>query len=98
MNREDLDNWAKATENHIEMVQNVVADRRKLKELLENHLKEFFPNWDEIEYSKDLSEVELFFDGDVTIKSNISDLGMKWIIKRYYEGVAIMVYPMKRGD
>ena len=103
----NLENWRKAVDEHISIVDQTIRDRDVLKKSIEEHLGRFF-DWDSIDYNRDFTVITLSWEKDVNpvIKSeNISDLGMDWIIKtgrdsRAFAIVEIEVYPwgIKEND
>ena len=96
----NLENWRKAVDEHISIVDQTIEDRNTLKQSIEEHLSQFF-NWDDIEYNRDFSVITLKWEKDVNpvIKSEtISKIGMDWIIKTgrddgAFSIVEIEVYP-----
>ena len=96
----NLENWRKAVDEHISILDQTVEDRNTLKKSIEEHLSQFF-DWDNIEYNRDFSIITLKWEKDVNpvIKSEtISKIGMNWIIKTgrddgAFAVVEIEVYP-----
>jgi len=106
MNKEQFQEWQKGVKEHISHLNNTVEERKILKEILENHLKQFF-NFDEIEYDREFQKILLKWDriaNPVIRNDNIGNLGMDWIIRADYDDqafriVVIEIYPfgLERG-
>ena len=93
MNEKVLDAWIKATGEHIEMISTIVKDRRLLKDMIEDHLSQFF-DWDDIEYDRDFSEITLTFKDELVIKKDTSKLLMPFRIYGTYDKcIKVEVYP-----
>ncbi|WP_458456483.1 hypothetical protein [Methanobrevibacter sp.] len=60
MNQDNFDTWINAIKEHINMLDNLINDRRMLKDMIETHLREFF-DYDDIEYNRDFSKITLTF-------------------------------------
>ena len=96
----NLENWRKAVDEHISIVDQTIEDRNALKQSIEEHLSQFF-TWEEIEYNRDFTVIKLKWAYGVSpiIKADkISDLKMDWIISADYDDkanriVLIEVYP-----
>ena len=100
MNTDELSSWRDGVNEHISMVDTLVNDRKILKNLIEEHLKQFF-DWDSIEYNKDFSEITMKWDKDchpIIKHEKINELMMDWCISVGYDDnafriVVIEVYP-----
>lgn len=100
MNSEELEMWKDGVFEHCHYLETLVNDRKTLKGLIEEHLKQFF-DWDEIEYSKDFDVITMKWAHDaqpVIYNTKIGELGMDWIIKAEYDDLAyrivvIEIYP-----
>ena len=96
----ELETWKKAVNEHIDMLNSLVDDRKSLKKSIEEHLKSCF-EWDDIEYNRDFSVITLKWDKDtspVIYHDKISELGMDWSIHADYDEnafkiIVVEVYP-----
>lgn len=96
----DLEKWKRGVEEHIEVVDQTLKDRKLLKESFEEHLSKVF-DWNEISYNRDFTVIKLYYEYGVSpiIRSDkVSELGMDWLIKSDYDCkanrvVVIEVYP-----
>ena len=91
--------WVGATQEHMNALDRLIEDRKLLKNLIENHLREFF-DFEESEFNRDMSVISLKISNEYThIRSEkLSELHMDWAIVINYDGygidsVAIEVYP-----
>lgn len=100
VNLEELEYWKEGVFDYSKNLKNVVEDRAKLKDLLEEHLSQFF-SWDKIFFDREFNRIRLYYKKDVgaVIKSDkMSELGMDWIVQPDYDDKAfkiirIDVYP-----
>lgn len=100
MNSEELRLWQEGVFEYSETLKNLIDGRLKLKELLTEHLSQFF-SWDKIEFDREFNKITLYYKRDVgaVIKSdNMSDLGMDWIVSpdvddKAFRIIKIEVYP-----
>lgn len=100
VNSDELRLWEEGVFEYSNNLKNVVDDRAKLKELLEEHLSQFF-KWDKIVFDREFNRIKLYYKRDTgaVIKSeNMSNLGMDWIVQPDYDDEAfkiirIDVYP-----
>lgn len=100
MNSDELQSWKEAVGIHLEHLDALINDRKTLKNSLIEHLKSCF-DWDDIEFNKNLSKVELTWEyghNPIIKHENIGQLGMDWIIRADYDDsanriVVIEVYP-----
>lgn len=100
VNSEELRLWQEGVFEYSETLKNLIDGRLKLKELLTEHLSQFF-SWDKIEFDREFNKITLYYKRDVgaVIKSdNMSDLGMDWIVSpdvddKAFRIIKIEVYP-----
>ena len=99
MNTEELRGWQDCVLIHTENLKNVRQEREKLKEVIIEHLSQFF-TWSEIEFKDDFNKITLYYSHgvDAVIKGNISELGMEWIVSSSHDRLAnnivvIEIYP-----
>ena len=100
MNLEEFRTWQDGVCEHIRMLDQMVDDRKILKEIIEKHLKQFF-DYDDIEYDREFNKITLKWDKGTSpvIKNDmIADLHMDWIIRADYDDnafrvVVVEVYP-----
>ena len=100
MNLEELEFWKEGVFEYSKNLENVVEDRKKLKELLVEHLSKFF-TWNDIEFDRDFNKVTLLYKtgvGAVINSDNMSNLGMDWMVMSGYDDranriIVIEVYP-----
>ena len=86
----NLENWRKAVDEHISIVDQTIRDRDVLKQSIEEHLSRFF-RWDNIEYNRDFSIIKLkwaYGEAPIIKADTISDLGMDWVIEADYDDKA----------
>ena len=96
----EIETWKSSVKTHREYIDTIIEVRKTLKNQIEEHLKSIF-NWDNIEYSTDLSVITLSWDypsSPVIRHDRISDLGMDMIIHADYDDranriVVIEIYP-----
>lgn len=101
MDKESLRKWQDAVMLNCQALETVLNDRVTLKDLMEEHLKEFFEGYVLIEFDKDFNKITLKWEyqHDPIIKvDRIKDLGMDFIIShsydsKYGEGVVLELYP-----
>ena len=98
MNPSELELWKRGVEEHNNVLQNLIDDRRKLKELMVEHSKAIFEEWDNIEFSQDLETVTVGFKAGYELDNKtLSGIGMEWdviITDKFTQG--IKVYPFGR--
>lgn len=99
MNTEELRGWQDCVLIHTKNLENLIEERVKLKEVITEHLSQFF-SWDSIEFDKEFNKITLKYDKDVgaVIRENISELGMEWIIIPSFDDrankiIMIEIYP-----
>lgn len=100
VNSDELKLWQEGVFEYSETLKNLVEGRRKLIELLTEHLSQFFA-WDSIEFDREFNKITLYYERDVgaVIKSDkMSDLGMDWIVRPDFDDKAfriikIEIYP-----
>lgn len=100
MNLEDLRIWQDSVMEHCQMMKSVIDDRMVIKNVMVNHLKQFF-EFDEIRFSNDFNEITLKwrYDNDPILDPiKLKDLGMDFKVSNDYSeslghGVVIIVYP-----
>lgn len=100
MNSEKLAMWKECVMEHIESVSTVLNDKEIIRNMMIEHLSQFF-DWDEIEFEQNFSSVTMIwkYQSDPIIRiDKIRDLGMDFIISHKFthdlgDGVNITVYP-----
>ena len=100
VNLEELEFWKEGVFEYSKNLENIIKDRAKLKDLLEEHLSKFF-SWDSIEFDKDFNQIILSYKtgiGAVIKSANMSDLGMDWVVWSDYDDranriIRIGIYP-----
>lgn len=100
MTPNELEQWRKAVDVHMESLQTIIDDRKTLKNSMEAHLKTVF-DWDDIEYNKDFTVITLKWKRDthpIVDKDRICQLNMHFLIRADYDDnafkiVVIDVYP-----
>lgn len=100
MNSEEFMQWQDAVMEHSKMMETLVDDRVVIKELMINHLKQFF-DYDEIRFDDLFNKVVLKWEykNDPIIKPDeLIGLGMDFIISHDYSeslghGVIVELYP-----
>ena len=55
MNKEEFEIWKDSVFEHFRMLNDLVDDRLEIKELMEQHLKQFF-DYDEITFADDFNK------------------------------------------
>lgn len=82
MNSEEIEMWKDDVMVHCQTITTVLNDRRIIKKVMENHLREFF-DYDMIEFDKDFNVITLkwSYDNEPTIKPHeLLGLGMDFVI------------------
>ena len=100
MNHEELELWKESVFEHTRMMETLVDDRVAIKELISNHLKQFF-EYDEIKFDDLFNKIILKWDyrnNPVINPDDLIGLGMEFIISHDYSetlghGVIIELYP-----
>lgn len=100
MNLEELRIWQDSVMEHCQMMKSVMDDRRVIKNVMINHLKQFF-EFDEIIFSNDFNKITLKwrYDNDPIINPvELSKLGMEFKVSNDYSeslghGVILELYP-----
>ena len=100
MNKEEFEIWKDSVFEHFRMLNDLVDDRLEIKELMEQHLKQFF-DYDEITFADDFNKIIVKFQygSDPVINpKKLQDLNMEMIISHEYseklgDGVIIELYP-----
>lgn len=100
VNSDELRLWQEGVYEYSKNLQNVVDDRLKLKELLTDHLIQFF-NWNKIVFDRDFNKVTLYSKRDTPMVIDfdaLSDLGMGVVISpdvddKAFRILKIEVYP-----
>ena len=100
MSPEDLEMWKESVFEYTRMVETLVDDRVAIKDLISNHLKQFF-DYDEISFDDLFNRIILkwSYDNDPVIKvDELDGWNMDFIISHNYSeqlghGVIIEVYP-----
>lgn len=101
MDKESLREWQDDVMVNCHTLETIIKDRVILKDLMEEHLKEFFEGYVLIDFDKDFNKITLKWEyqRDPIIKvDRIKDLGMDFIIShnydsKYGEGVVLELYP-----
>lgn len=108
MNNEEFRQWQDAVMEHSRMMDSLVDDRIAIKELMIEHLKQFF-DYDEIVFDDKFNKITLkweYKNDPVIMPEKLVELGMDFIISHDYSealghGVMIELYPFglpKDGD
>lgn len=100
MNLEEFRQWQDAVMEHSKMMETLVDDRVTIKELISNHLKQFF-DYDEISFDDLFNKIILkwSYKNDPVIQlDKLDGLNMDFIISHDYSeqlghGVVIELYP-----
>lgn len=88
----NLDDWKSEVNNHNEIVQTILNDRRILKNHMTEYLKFYF-DFTDIEYSHDFREITLKLDYEEEVDlSKLIDFPLKASVDLVND--AIKVYPM----
>ena len=97
----NIDEWKNGVREHIYSLNTIIKERQILKELIKDYLSQFF-DFDSWETNRDFSKIILKWDKNhnpvINEESNISELGMDWIITAEYDDeanriVVIELYP-----
>ena len=97
----NIQEWRDGVREHLDSLDTVINDRKTLKKLIEEYLSQFF-DFDSWETNRDFSKIILKWDKNHSPvfkeDSNISELGMDWIITAGYDDeanriVEIELYP-----
>ena len=97
----NIDEWRNGVKEHLDSLDTVINDRQTLKKLIKDYLSQFF-DFDSWETNRDFSKIILKWDKNhnpvINGESNISELGMDWIITAGYDDeanriVEIEIYP-----
>ena len=100
MNTDEFRQWQDAVMEHSKMMETLVDDRVVIKDLMINHLKQFF-DYDEIKFDDLFNKIILkwSYENDPVIRlDKLDGLGMDFIISHDYSeqlghGVVIELYP-----
>ena len=100
MNKEEFEIWKDSVFEHFRMLNDLVDDRLEIKELMAQHLKQFF-DYDEIKFTDDFNKIILKYryeNNPVIDPKKLQDLNMVMIIGHEYsetlgDGVIIELYP-----
>lgn len=100
MNSEELEMWKESVFEHTHMMETLVNDRVAIKELMSNHLKQYF-EYDEIKFDDLFNKITLkweYMNDPIIIPDKLIGLGMDFIISHDYSeslgyGVIIELYP-----
>lgn len=93
MDKERLEQWKDGVMEHCKYVQDMIKQRKLLKEHIEEHLSQFF-DWESIEYSKDFDVITLtwaYGHNPIIYHDKIGELNMDWTIKAEYDDKAFRV-------
>lgn len=94
MNKEQLNNWNSAVSEHMNALDRLIEDRSLLKRVMEEHLRQFFPEWGKIEFNRDFSVITLEFYEMVIDPEKLADLNMQFSIEPYGDYCFnIRIYP-----
>lgn len=106
MNEEEFREWQGGVTEHISHLETLTTDRKLLKRLFEEHIKEYFDfdsSRDIIKYSRDFKTIKIIFftDNNVVMPKKIDGLHMPWSIQADGGSVIVELYPFgleKEGD
>lgn len=101
MNSKELEIWLDGVCEHTSQVKNLIDERREFKRIMEEHLRQFFDGFSEIDFSQkfDVIKLEWAYNHSPIIKNEkLAELGMDWEICSEmncdaFHVVLIKVYP-----
>lgn len=100
MNEEQLETWRKSVLEHSEMMKFLVNDSLTIKQLMVEHLKNFF-DFDSIKFEDGFNKIIIKWDyGNEPIidPTELNGLGMEFLVSHSYsdmhgDGILIELYP-----
>lgn len=103
MNEAQMDMWKSGVSDFHRKVDEIIDDRKKLKELIKEHLSQFF-EFDDFECDSVFEVIQITLPNvDLVLPKNIGDIGMDWTISTGYDKKAnptiiINFYPFGRDE
>jgi len=102
MNPNEITLWKMGVEEHNNILQNLIADRKKLKELMSEHLRTLFDDWEDIIFSQDFDVITIRFRPNFKLgNDSLCNIGMDWDVVASHSDnghltKSIKIYPFGR--